>query len=119
LAVEPQGDARRAENIHERIEEERNSMLGDLKSVHSIYVKLGSQRKDDFERFVFGKERLAEEATAFRRHAKPIREIVERPEARALPPPPPLEVPFMAEVSSGADGQRQVLGAVSRHAEAR
>lgn len=119
LAVEPQGDARRAENIHERIEEARETMLRDLKSIHSIYDKLGSQRKDDFERFVFGADKLAEEATEFRRHAKPIREIVERPESQALPPPPPLEVPFMAEVSRGADGQRQVVGAVLRHAEAR
>lgn len=115
LAVEPQGDARRAENIHERLEEDRASMLVDIKKLCAIYEKLGSKRKDDFDaRFTFGAEKLAEDAIAFRRHVKPIREILERPETRALPPAPPLEVPFIAEVSKGPDGQRQVFGAVLR-----
>ena len=114
LAVEPQGDVRRAENIHDRIDEDRDSMLDDLKGISSVYKKLGSQGREDFERFVFGADRLAEEATEFRRRAKKIQDIVERPEARALPPPPPLEMPFMAEVSQGVDGERRIAGAVLR-----
>ncbi len=118
LAVEPQGDARRAENIYERTEEDRTSMLDDLESIRSIYEKLGSQwKKEDFDRFHWEVEKFAEEATAFRRRVKPIREIVETPESRVLPPSPPLEVPFMAEISSGADGERQVVGAVLRHVQ--
>jgi hypothetical protein len=112
LTVEPQGDLRRAQNIQERIEEERNSMLGDLKNICSIYEQLGKQRRDDFERFAFGADKLGREAKAFRRRTAPILEFVESPEAQVLPPPPPFELPFMAEVSRGADGRPQVVGAL-------
>ena len=117
LAVESEGDSRRAENIYERIEEERDSMIADLERIRWIFEKLGSLERNDFERFRFGADKLAGEANAFRNRVEPIREVVDRPGAQALPPPPPLDVPFLAEVSGGADGERRVVGAVLRRKE--
>jgi hypothetical protein len=113
LAIEPQGDLRRAENIHERIVEDRDQMLADLKAVRPLFEILGGKTKGDFKKvFWTGSDKLGKGASEFRRRTKPTREMISDPTTRALPSPPPIEVPFFAEVVQRADGRREVVGAV-------
>lgn len=112
LAAEPQGDVRTAENIRRRTERDRERMIDDLRSLRPIYKRLQLSKSALDQKFVFGVDSLAKEAYAFRRKMNEIREVVENPGERVLPEPPPIELPFLAEISAGSDGQRRTVAAV-------
>ena len=113
LAIEPQGDARRAENIQDRIEEERRAMLADLKKVQRIYDKLMFSERKLAAEFVFS-GKVIEESKAFRRETSEIRKVTRDLDKRLLPPAPEPDIPFIAEIQRDRHGELQVTGAVLR-----
>lgn len=116
LAIEPQGDERRARILRERVEKEREEMLGDVQQLLML-EKISFTRQQLDQIFLFSVSKLTDQSDSYKDAIGPLLEIARRPDGGALPAPPPIDVPFLAEVSQGPDGHRSVAGAVLRPAE--
>lgn len=114
LAIDPKGDPALASHIKERVDAERQEMIVDLKELKPIYMKLAYSRTRLDERFLFGAKSLAKESERFSKKWKATRAVLEEPEQKALPPAPEIDLPFLAEISKGRDGELVTAGAVLR-----
>jgi hypothetical protein len=116
LAIDPQGDPRRARNIKERADQERQEMVDDIETLWPVYARLTYSKERLENRFTFGVPRLEREAKQFADLWKPLRSLVDQPGETALPRVPEIDLPFVAEISVGSDGGLRTAGAVLRAA---